>query len=107
LLVDIEDPAVFDLFLQSIRETQALQNETTVRPGTALRIDMSGPVTDWMFRHRRDPRVLESLSAVDPRLRSMVEQNGTVGMQVPAGPPPTEPVELPSKLTDRLKELSR
>jgi hypothetical protein len=106
-LVDIEDPSVFDLFLQSIRDAQALQKETTVRPGANPRIDMSGPVTDWVFRHRTDPRVLQSLSVADPQLRALVEQDGNVRMQDLPATPASAPIELPSSLMDRLKELSR
>jgi hypothetical protein len=72
-LAAVDDPAVFDLFVQLIRETPALKQETTVRGGS---ISMSGPITSWVFKHRADPRVLESVSAVNPQLRAMMQQMG-------------------------------
>src|SRR5690606_5335075 len=71
LLVSIDDPAVFDLFMQFVRDRQ-LARETVSRPNG---IDMSGPVSSWVFSHRDDPRVLQLLSEVDPQLRTMMDQS--------------------------------
>jgi hypothetical protein len=109
LLAGVDDPAVFDLFMQFIRETPALAQETTVTSRGGLRgINMSGPASDWIHRHRSDPRVLEILSDVDPQLRTMIEAGGAA-TSVSAAPvgPSVDLDQVPAALLERLRELSQ
>jgi hypothetical protein len=98
LLGSVEDQAVFDLFMQLIREKQ-LSREASVQ-GSG--ISMSGPVTTWVFNHRNDARVVETLENADPQLRAMLEAPKRTGNVVLRAP--TEPI-IPSNLLKRMREV--
>lgn len=104
LLADIEDPAVFDLFMHLLGKTPALQRETTVRMG-GRSIDWSGPVTTWIGKHREDPRVLAVLADVDPRFRAALEQGRNEAMTA-APAPEVEMAELPANLLERIRQVT-
>jgi hypothetical protein len=57
LLGNVDDPDVFDLFIQLMRET-------------SLPIQMSGPIGNWAINHQNDPRVRDSLPLVEPTIPS-------------------------------------
>jgi hypothetical protein len=102
LLGSVDDPAIFNLFLQVMRETPALKRETTVQTG-GRSVDMSGPVSAWVLNHRDDPRVLASLSDVDPQLRTMIERSRSMAEhEVPA----TLDDVIPSNLLERIREIT-
>jgi hypothetical protein len=107
LLVSVEDPAVFDLFMQLLRETPGLKRETTVgRDGRS--IDMSGPLTGWIHEHRDDPRVLEALADVEPRLRAIFEQSRAANPVVEAPAGSTVDLDLvPANLVERMREVTQ
>jgi hypothetical protein len=99
LVGKIDDPAVFDLFLQLIGDKQ-FTRELSGRNGN---VGMSGPVSSWVFSHRADPRVLDALAVVDPRLRTMLE---APRMSVTDVPVTSAEQIIPSNLIRRMREVT-
>lgn len=67
MLGNVDDPAVFDLFLEVMRET-------------SLPIQISGAVGTWAINHRNDPRVRESFPLVEPSIPSgLLERMRQIG----------------------------
>lgn len=102
-LVNVDDPAVFDLFTDLIRSGR-LAGEITVHPNHN-QIDMSGPVSAWTFRHSGDPRVLQLLSEVDPGLHRLVEGRGAPTDL--GSTPSVEAAGIPSGLIERMRQVSQ
>jgi hypothetical protein len=57
MLANVDDPAVFELFMQLMQET-------------SLPIQVSSAVANWAINRRNDPRVRESLPLVTPMIPS-------------------------------------
>src|SRR5690606_10837148 len=67
MLGNVDDPAVFDLFLQLMREP-------------SLPIQITGVVGNWAANHRNDPRVGASLPLVEPSVPSgLLERMRQIG----------------------------
>ncbi len=106
-LASIDDPAVFELFLQLVRDGRLAQ-ETTVHEAVVQgntiqphRIDLSGPVSSWVIRHRDDPRLL-LLSGGDPQLRALLGH----GRPASTHPEPVDLSVIPDALIERMQELA-